>query len=62
MADENEVLVPNTDISRISFKDAEEINDKKDLNSSNSNNNSAFLQSTAQTSNLSGSSLDQIKP
>jgi|LakMenE18May11ns_1017448.scaffolds.fasta_scaffold7166825_1 hypothetical protein len=47
MADENEVLVPNTDISRISFKDAEEINDKKDLNSSNSNNNSAFLQSTA---------------
>ena len=58
MADENEVLVghsvlPNADISRISFNNPDEIvsNEKiisKDLNSSNSN---------CEISNLSGNNL-----
>ena len=79
MADENEVLVghlvlPNADISRISFNNPDEIvyNEKriyKDLNSSNSNCESnnlsgSNLTSTAYASHLSGpegSSLYKIK-
>jgi len=74
-ADDIEVLAgnlvpPNADISRISFTNQDEINEKtKDLNSSSSlyesNNFSGCNQtSTAQTSHLSNqkeSSLDQIR-
>jgi len=70
-ADDIEVLAghlvpPNADISRISFTNQDEINEKtKDLNSSSSlceSNNFSNQTSTAQTSHLSNqTSLDQIR-